>query len=40
MEETGCDQDEAELALSLSENNFEKVISIIGFFLNSSIYLK
>jgi hypothetical protein len=30
IEETGCDQDEAKLALSVSNNNFEKAIGIIG----------
>lgn len=33
MEETGCDQHEAELALSLSDNNLEKAITTIGFLL-------
>lgn len=33
MEETGCDQNEAELALSLSNNNLEKAITTIGFLL-------
>ena len=33
MEETGCDRSEAELALSLSENNIEKAITTIGFLL-------
>ncbi|MDR3253636.1 MAG: hypothetical protein LBT07_01550 [Endomicrobium sp.] len=34
MEETGCDQDEAKLALSLSENNFEKAINFLFKFIN------
>ncbi|MDR0977457.1 MAG: hypothetical protein LBL71_00215 [Endomicrobium sp.] len=33
MEETGCKRSEAELALSLSNNNFEKAIKTIGFIL-------
>jgi hypothetical protein len=33
MEETGCKRSEAELALSLSNNNFEKAIEAIGFIL-------
>jgi hypothetical protein len=33
MEETGCEQNEAELALALSNNNLEKAISTIGFLL-------
>ncbi|MDR3196077.1 MAG: hypothetical protein LBT58_04815 [Endomicrobium sp.] len=33
MEETGCKRSEAELALSLSNNNFEKAIKAIGFIL-------
>ncbi|MDR3256842.1 MAG: hypothetical protein LBT18_04290 [Endomicrobium sp.] len=33
MEETECQQEEAELALSLSDNNLEKAITTIGFFL-------
>jgi hypothetical protein len=33
MEETGCKRSEAELALSLSNNNFEKAITAIGFIL-------
>jgi hypothetical protein len=33
MEETGCKRCEAELALSLSNNNFEKAIEAIGFIL-------
>jgi hypothetical protein len=33
MEETGCEQSQAELALNLSDNNLEKAISTIGFLL-------
>jgi UBA/TS-N domain. len=33
MEETGCDQGEAELALTLSDNNLEKAITKIGILL-------
>ncbi|MDR2351355.1 MAG: hypothetical protein LBD56_01570 [Endomicrobium sp.] len=33
MEETGCKRSEAELALSLSNNNLEKAITAIGFTL-------
>ena len=33
MEETGCEKPEAELALSLSNNNIEKAITTIGFLL-------
>jgi hypothetical protein len=33
MEETGCKRSEAELALELSNNNFEKAITTIGFIL-------
>jgi len=33
MEETGCKRSEAELALSLSNNNLEKAITAIGFIL-------
>ncbi|MDR2252063.1 MAG: hypothetical protein LBD98_04510 [Endomicrobium sp.] len=33
MEETGCKRSEAELALSLSNNNLEKAIAAIGFIL-------
>ncbi|MDR1086992.1 MAG: hypothetical protein LBL16_01955 [Endomicrobium sp.] len=33
MEETGCKRSEAELALELSSNNFEKAITTIGFIL-------
>jgi hypothetical protein len=33
MEETGCEQSEAELALSISDNNIEKAITTIGFLL-------
>jgi hypothetical protein len=33
MEETGCEEPQAELALNLSDNNLEKAISTIGFLL-------
>jgi hypothetical protein len=33
IEETGCEQDEAEIALSLSDNNIEKAIYMIGLLL-------
>jgi hypothetical protein len=33
IEETGCEQAEAKLALSLSDNNLEKAITTIGFLL-------
>jgi hypothetical protein len=33
IEETGCEQDEAEIALSLSNNNIEKAIYTIGLLL-------
>ncbi|MDR2067093.1 MAG: hypothetical protein LBP57_04605 [Endomicrobium sp.] len=33
MEETGCEQSQAELALNLSDNNLEKAIATIGFLL-------
>ncbi|MCA6070549.1 MAG: hypothetical protein LE180_05540 [Endomicrobium sp.] len=33
MEETGCEKSEAELALSLSDNDIEKAITTIGFLL-------
>ena len=33
IEETGCKQSEAELALSISDNNIEKAIATIGFLL-------
>jgi hypothetical protein len=33
MEETGCNRSEAELAFSLSNNNFGKAITAIGFIL-------
>ncbi|MDR2436669.1 MAG: hypothetical protein LBD17_01160 [Endomicrobium sp.] len=35
MEETGCKRSEAELALALSNNNFEKAIETIGFISKS-----
>jgi hypothetical protein len=40
MEETGCKRSEAELALSLSNNNFEKAIETISFILKSIITFK
>ncbi|MDR2395552.1 MAG: hypothetical protein LBD57_02940 [Endomicrobium sp.] len=33
MEETGCEESQAELALNISDNNLEKAISTIGFLL-------
>jgi hypothetical protein len=33
MEETGCDRSDAEFALRISDNNFEKAINKIGFIL-------
>jgi hypothetical protein len=40
IEETGCEQAEAELALSLSGNNLQKAIVIMGFLLKFIIVFK
>ncbi|MDR3281598.1 MAG: hypothetical protein LBS78_01030, partial [Endomicrobium sp.] len=40
IEETGCDQTEAKLALFLSNNNLEKAITTIGFILKFIIVFK
>ncbi|MCA6071684.1 MAG: hypothetical protein LE168_04890 [Endomicrobium sp.] len=40
MEETGCEKSEAELALSLSDNNIEKAITTIGFLLKFTTVFK
>jgi hypothetical protein len=40
IEETGCSQEEAKLALFLSDNNLEKAITTIGFILKFIVVFK